>query len=468
MKQQPQLPKQQEDGLILVGIAIAFLVFVAFIFWNKCHTEICQVVIFIQNIISFPFWKLFHVMNLQDIANSFLTNTSVLCVTPDSALGIGRQEYTPNFFHCTRNPNNIEIFELIMNSFIFNLIGVIPAAYIGIKGFLRIEKDHIRKKFYQPQPLTLENFAKEQVVNYPHLLLYTKINPFYVSNMEGQLMGMLTPIEFVKKYNLATTCSAREIKFQLEGTTSTQLSETDKVPRVDREKLYPILRNQLGNLWCGVESLSPLEIILLACHLPEAYGMDEGENISNNVFHQIKKDGVMLRDELWEVIAFQVENDSDFKPYDKKDKNGLYIYPFKDRNIANIDIENIKTDFIIKYLESNYFKKLLDEHSYISTIIMRTILDARKGGVIAPCEMRWLKFYNRRLWALLENTGRPSFFCENMATYSHFVAEITLKKKIFEPHFEVAIKGFESQLHVRHYDDNDLKQMGIEKLEIMI
>lgn len=50
-------------------------------------------------------------------------------------------------------------------------------------------------------------------------------------------------------------------------------------------------------------------------------------------------------------------------------------------------------------------------------------------GVIAPCELRWLRMYDRNLWALVQSVGRPSVFVEQLAAFSHYTSECYYKRK---------------------------------------
>ena len=75
--------------------------------------------------------------------------------------------------------------------------------------------------------------------------------------------------------------------------------------------------------------------------------------------------------------------------------------------------------------------------------------------------MRWIRFYDRTMWALLQSIGRPSFFCENMAAMSHYQAECVLGEKIYQPQFEVAIAGLEAQIQTFEYEKD-----FIDKLEL--
>ena len=46
-----------------------------------------------------------------------------------------------------------------------------------------------------------------------------------------------------------------------------------------------------------------------------------------------------------------------------------------------------------------------------------------------------------------------------MGAISHYQAEAVAKQKIFQPHFDVAIRGFEYQLQTYFYSDEDILTM---------
>ncbi len=81
------------------------------------------------------------------------------------------------------------------------------------------------------------------------------------------------------------------------------------------------------------------------------------------------------------------------------------------------------------------------------------IYEARKLGVLAPTSIRWLKLYDRTLWAMIENVGRPSLFSESLGANAHYVVESIMGRAMHEPNFVVAIKGWEHQLQFYSYNE---------------
>lgn len=404
--------------------------------------------VYIYRLIEYPFY-LTYILISRISGHDFtlfkpvLYNTVELCI-PSNLSPIG----------CERKFQTITFDELCRGSVFVNFLFFGFSVHYLIKGHIRVSKHHPQNRFAKQH--TIESFIEEQKQNYPHLQLFAHFNPQKVDQMSGQIMGMKTSREFAVENGLIRGQTQRKVKYINSGNSINKNASADIVPVIDRYKLITLLKKQLGGLWYGLDYIDDAEAILLARYLPIACCTNP--EMHDSEFNRIKNEAAQLEEAFWYRATEDILTNPDFAPTGV-DIDGRNIYPEKNRSLKAFDIDYLKEYYIKPYINSDISRKYLDKHAYTKTFIIAIIFEARKLGVAAPCQMRWLKFYNRQAWSLLSNIGRPSFFCESMGPISHYQAESVSKKIIFQPHFDVAIRGYEYQLQSYHYDESDIIRM---------
>lgn len=457
MANSTQHQKTDSDGMIMLGFSLASIALFAVIFWIRFHGNISALLIFERNILNYPFYLLYALIVKATgtdlpLMRDLLYSTTSLC-HPSSL--------TNPFTTCTRDASQISFAEIMKGSLLWNMVFGAIAIGISIKSYLKLEKEHPVKKFGKTH--TLDSFMLEQQQNEPHLKLVTDFNLQLINQNEGPFMGMKTTKEFAKEHKLVSKQTDREILFMNNGVTQSQKDSQEKVPVIDRKKLVNILRGQLGGLWVGVDHLTPAQTILLAMYLPRACSTDR--EMLDEEFNEIFKKCQKLEEEFWLIATDDILYSEKFAPIghysDKTPK-----YPDGKKDLSVFQIQRLKDEFIKPYMDHKVTLDMLEKHAYTHTFIVAVVYCARRLGVMAPCQMRWLRFYDRETWALLQNIGRPSFFCENMGSISHYQAEVVAKEKIYQPHFDVAIRGFEFQLKSYLYSPEALINLGLDPTKI--
>lgn len=438
--------------MIMLAFCIASVILFSVIFWTRFHGSISMLLVLERNILNYPFYLMYaglvQLMG-QDIPalRGILYSTTSLC-QPTSVIN--------PFTTCMTDFSKITFAELVKGSLLWNFIFAAIAIGLTIKSYLKLEVEHPVKKFGKTH--TLDSFMEEQKQNYPHLKLVTDFNLQLVNQNEGPFMGMKTTREFAKEYKLVEKQTEREILFLKNGVTQSQKDSREKVPVINRMKLVSILRGQLGGLWVGVDHLTPAQTILLAMYLPRACSTDR--DMLDEVFHEIFRRCQKLEEEFWLIATEDILHSEKFAPIGYySDKSP--IYPDGKKDLSVFQIQKLKDEFIKPYINHKVTQEMLSKHAYTHTFIIAVVFCARRLGVMAPCQMRWLRFYDRETWALLQNIGRPSFFCENMGSISHYQAEVVAKEKIYQPHFDVAIRGFEFQLKSYLYSPEAMLDLGL-------
>lgn len=76
-----------------------------------------------------------------------------------------------------------------------------------------------------------------------------------------------------------------------------------------------------------------------------------------------------------------------------------------------------------KYYEDPRVQEIVKRHSYVSTVISATLMEARQYGVLPPNFFLWLRPLNRPLWYTLNGVGRSTPFSEASGVHAHRLAE---------------------------------------------
>lgn len=443
-----QQNKVETDASITVMLCVALFILFVVVLWYRFHTEFSQFFIFVQNIYNWPLFQIQYFFNTKlginiEALDFMLVSTKKLCVSGDTLNTITS---------CTRDAATVKYLEILESGIVWNAIYGFFAIAIAFVGYRRIERDHPQIRFGKNH--SLDSFMEEQKQNYSHLKLFTDFNLQMVNQNEGPFMGMKTAQEFAIENKLIDGYKKRAIVTIDNSVTKSQEDDVEKVPLVNRDALINILRGQLGSLWVGVDYITDAEAILLAMYLPRACSVDP--KMHDKEFAAIWKECNRLEEEYWDTATKDVFESEKFTPIGEY-ADGTPIYPDGKKDFNAFNISKLKAT-IKEYIDYPIAKELLSKHAYTRTFIIAVIYQARRLGVMAPCQMRWLKFYDREMWALLQNVGRPSFYCENMGAISHYQAEFVAKTGIFQPHFDIAIRGFEHQLQSYLYEEDFLEQ----------
>jgi intracellular multiplication protein IcmP len=96
-------------------------------------------------------------------------------------------------------------------------------------------------------------------------------------------------------------------------------------------------------------------------------------------------------------------------------------------------------ELLRKHYNTKEISKIFSMHAYVYTMMTSLLEHARTNGVLATADFLWLKPIDRRLWYVLNCTGRHTAFCEIAGPFSHWRAEKALKRKVMRPMVDQAI-----------------------------
>lgn len=279
----------------------------------------------------------------------------------------------------------------------------------------------------------------------PHLLIYKDIDPNLIDYNSGQLRLMDTPRRFCFENNLVDGFTKRPSKYNpssykkvnepdaIDKNMKFSLpDESDYVPTLDVDKFEEVMMQSLWEVFTSVEALSPTQTVVLSIALSLTCRGDL--HMSEDDAKKILKETEAQCDDIfkWSHIDLKTAH---------KVNLGFAAYP---------KLQEFR-DAIYKWIDHPIAQEVFNNHAYINTIILRCLTDAKKLGVFQPSTLRWLTFYDRPLFAVVQNESRPSVFAENVATSSHYHVELKAGKKIYAPQLQIAYDGMMNNLREYHY-----------------
>lgn len=104
-----------------------------------------------------------------------------------------------------------------------------------------------------------------------------------------------------------------------------------------------------------------------------------------------------------------------------------------------------------KHYNTKPIAQILGSHAYLYGVLATTLELARTTGVLAPSDFLWLKPLDRKMWYMLNSTGRRTPFVEVAGPFSHWLAEKALARKITQPMVDGAVKGLDEAVKMIIY-----------------
>jgi len=379
-----------DDPAILLGFS-AVIYFVCWAAWYFAHTEISEVYVYIRYVQFWMFNVLADPLNITGI-NSWIQE---MC----QPVGV--------ISRCYRDFSTVTWQDISRSSIIVNGICLFLMIIFCIRMFLRVNATHPKLNFIKAH--TIKSFVKESEEIYPHLKLFSKID-LIAQPLDHPVFGMsLTSRQFVYRYGLISGW-----KEEMDGSWT---------PILDREKTAKIFRTQLGKLWTHSTELSTSETLLLAIAIPRVAATDP--SLDDVVFKNALKESENLLKWCWDQVELIGKLNNESIEWQ-----------------SEIDLKYPRT-IISKYIKYPDVQILINKHAYNRTIIFAFFMQARRLGVLQPAEMRWLRFFDRELWYVLETIGRQAGFAEAAAVLSHYLYESKLGDMIISPQLDKAIDGLE-------------------------
>ena len=272
------------------------------------------------------------------------------------------------------------------------------------------------------------------------------------------------PKEYMLKYDIIKEYDyEEEDNYELDG---------KKYFKMDVEKAYTVLSNELGHKWEGINSLNFEEKAFLSIVLPKIMrDKKTSQKMNDNlaIMHSSYPDKINYN--FNKITTYLFTNPIELFKYIKKIKesnktrNEILKEVKNIRKVVYSDIENI----VSKYMSPTkiekkwiFFKKeipnkldpdiekIINSHFYTKTVFISLLKLARKSGVLASCDLIWIKKKNRELWYTISQVGRTASFVECSGTWSHYLTELKVERKISTPMITNAIKAMDKYMANTH------------------
>lgn len=366
------------------------------------------------------------------------------------------KHYWSAIFNCRNTVESLmsmPIFLVVGYSILPNIVlFATPMLTDLVGGFFRLSKEH--PKALSTQVHNIDSLIKSQKVMYPHLKIYDVLNPNDYPIFKGQLRLLDSSRRFVFDRRMVTGFVARASvasenaympdsplgQNDMERMEDLDINTSDRIPVIDPDKFTKEITHQLGAIWTGSQDLTATETILLSIALPRACVVSE--SISLELAKEVNDDCFRRIDEVNEWVAINIENKVKVLDLEKRGKRiSEKLWKLASRDINDFPKLEEYREAIDAWLEEPIAQEIFNNHAYNRTIIFRALEEAKKLGVMQPSSFRWLKFYDREMWALVENVNRPSGFVENIGAYSHYKAERRTGKAIYKPMIQAAYNG---------------------------
>jgi|GEM_PF-1194617 len=394
-----------DDPVVIISI-VAVFAFLAWAIWHFGHTQISTFYVYLRYAQIYPFYVIG--TEIQVWPMTWAAKWVAAFCAPSSVGGL-----------CSADFSKMQWWQLKQSAFPFNVFTFLLIFVTSIWLFLKINKTHPKAKYVKTH--NIKSFINENKALYPHLRLFAGLDLINKS--------LTDPI-----YGMSKT--SRQFAYKNLLISGFQEEEDGWLPIIDRAKVTEIFTAQLGKLWQQIDTLSSAETLLLAIALPRVAATDN--RISDDTFKTVMKDSENMIAWCW----------SHFEAPEKITSDD-WLRP-------TIDLAYPR-EIIRKYIDADPVKVIFSRHAYVRTILWEVYTQARRLGVLPPAEMRWLRFYDRECWYVLQNIMRLAGYAEGIAPLSHYYYETKSKMPLIQPQVDKAVSGFETALQAFRYNDEKKK-----------
>lgn len=335
---------------------------------------------------------------------------------------------------CTRDFSSMSWTEISNLAYYVNMIFLPFVMFVAFRIFISIQGKHPNNRF--SKKFTVDTFVRDKKPLYRHLRMFDALD-LIGTPLDHPVLGMSqTSRQFVFHHRLI-----------LEGGEAGDgwIEEADGsvTPVLDRTKTERVLRDQLGAVWTGVANLTPAETLLLAIAIPRVAATDGA--LDDAAFKACIAESNEMVNWCWDQFK-PPKADKDSKDSEGKDELA-WLRPEIDLTVPRATIA--------RHIESKPMQAILSKHAYARTVLFAMFTAARSLGVLPPADMRWLRFYDRTLWYVLQNFGRQGSYAEGSAAHIHYLYEIKSNSALIEPQLDKAITALDTALTAFRYKPAD-------------
>lgn len=289
----------------------------------------------------------------------------------------------------------------------------------------------------------------------------TKGSPYDQKNWWA---GAETPLMYLEKHKVIQ-------KFKKEE--DDEFEAKQEFLKLDVKKLHNIYIKEIGAPWTGIEDLNFEERCVFAIILPKLFKDNKSTKKLRDIMaryyasvpYKEHTSIIFNKKQIKNIFKLKL-NKLDVKRKLKLKKEKKII--LKDKAKAKKEIDKTINQILNKHYWKTNKKKLLkskngskevrkeiqdltNKHYYKNCIFLTMLLQGREtSGVLAACEMIWVKIENRPFWYILSQAGRTAAFPEVSGLWSHYLAETKVGRRMAAPRVENAILAADKYLFNTH------------------
>lgn len=403
------------DDPLFIGLMFLSIYLAGWAIWFFWHTSLSTAYAYLRYIEFYLFHAAGEAGNIPGVENIH-DWIGGLC-SPEGLAG-----------KCTRDFSTVAWSEIGNSSLYVNMGLLVCLVIYCVRLFIQANKTHPKLRFIKSH--TIKSYVHEQmsIINpkdgnllYPHLRLFSALD-LIAEPLDHPIFGMSdTSKQFVFKNRLVA---------------GWRQEDSFWAPTLDRQKTAVVLREQLGKHWTSSGNLSPGETLLVAIAMPRVAATDI--SLDDKAFEAAKAASDDVIRYCWEQ----------FQPPKAKGKSKKHKLKQEDPNAwltPTIDL-TMPREVIKRYIGRAPVQSIIERHGFNRTVIFALFMQARRLGVLQPAEMRWLRFYDRSLWYVLETIGRQAGFAEAAGVLSHYLYEAKAGTSLVEPQLDKAITGIDAAI----------------------
>jgi hypothetical protein len=335
------------------------------------------------------------------------------------------------------------------------------APYIAIPSFFIIFKElrRVRSPIKKPGERgggnALNRYAKSQSDIWPYIKPVINIMDEMVKNPDlddGWYALPEMPIAWMRNKGVIKELKKKKRRKLL---TVRERSELN----LDMDASYLVLRENLGEIWNGVNELDDLHRWLLAVIVPHIFGqIGVSRRLNRKIcrFYELNKSKEDKRVEP----ALKKEIDAEVSRILEK-----YAKCFERPYFEDSQFDDPYDPIISSFEELDNEKDLWDKgealvrdvllrHFYVKTVFFALIERSWTYGVLASAELLWVKTVDRELWYVVSQQGRNSAFVEVCGAWSHYLAEDSYGFRTLMPQLIEGFNAFDFALWSTHDNCN--------------
>ena len=414
------------DPLVILS-AVAIVYFSCWAIWSLFHAQISMAYVYIRYLQIY----LLHAIGMV---------TQVWPFTMASRWVMEMCEPRSFFSLCYHDFRSMTWKDLAESTVWFNYLSLVAIIFLCIRFFLTVERTHPRLNFKKTH--NIKTFVKESKVLYPHLDMFSRLNLIDESLTDPRFGMSLTARQFAARHGLI-------VDWKDDG-------DGSFTPMIDRQKATEVFRRQLGKPWSEINALSVGETLLFAISMPRVAATDA--SIDDKTFKATVKDSDDMVAWCWK--QFRDAANAQLPP-----EKGGPEDPFA-WLIPEIDL-TYPRQIIDRYIGKKPVANILAGHAYVTTALYTLFMQARRLGVLPPADMRWMRFFDRDLWYVLDTIGRQSGFAEASASLSHFNYEIKSRQALSEAQLDKAVNALETAVTAYKYLESDKEAYKLGNLDAL-